>query len=61
MKGEVVVMQFYKMDNGDVIAVGDKAVVAFESYLNSVDYIEYRYGGKLELPFAIKNVWELLQ
>ena len=54
-------MKLYKMDNGDVIAVGDKAVVAFESYLNSVDYIEYRYGDKLEIPFAIKNVWELLK
>ena len=54
-------MQFYKMDNGDVIVVGDKAVVAFESYLNSVDYIEYRYGDNLGLPFVIKNVWELLK
>ena len=54
-------MKLYKMDNGDVIVVGDKAVVAFESYLNSVDYIEYRYGDKLEIPFAIKNVWELLK
>ena len=54
-------MKLYKMDNGDVIAVGDKAVVDFEGYLNSVDYIEYRYGDKLELPFAINNVWDLLK
>ena len=54
-------MQFYRMDNGTVIVVGDEAVVAFESYLNSVDYIEYRYGDKLEPPFAIKSVWDLLK
>ena len=54
-------MKLYKMDNGDVIAVGDKAVVAFESYLNSVDYIECRCGDNLELPFVIKDVWELLK
>ena len=54
-------MQFYKMDNGTVIAVGDKAVVAFESYLNSVGYLEYRYGDKIEFPFAIKNVWEFFK
>ena len=54
-------MQFYKMDNGTVIAVGDKAVVAFEDYLNSVDYLEYRYGDKIGFPFAINNVWELFK
>ena len=54
-------MQFYKMDDGTVIAVGDKAVVAFESFLNSVDYLEYRYGDNLGLPFAIKDVWDLLK
>lgn len=54
-------MQFYKMDDGTVIVVGDKAVVAFESYLNSVRCVECRYGDKLEFPFVINNVWELLQ
>ena len=54
-------MKLYKMDNGDVIVVGDKAVVDFEGYLNSVDYIEYRYGDNLGLPFATKNVWDLLK
>ena len=54
-------MQFYKMDNGTVIAVGDNAVVAFERYLNSVDYLEYRYGDNLELPFATKSVWEFFK
>ena len=54
-------MQFYKMDNGTVFVVGDEAVVAFESYLNSVDCLEYRYGDKIEFPFAIKSVWELFK
>ena len=54
-------MQFYKMDNGTVIVVGDKAVVAFERYLNSVDCLEYRYGDNLGFPFAINNVWELFK
>ena len=54
-------MQFYKMDNGTVFAVGDKAAVAFESYLNSVDCLEYRYGDNIGFPFAINNVWDLLK
>ena len=54
-------MNLYKMDNGDVIVVGDRDKAAFESYLNSVHCVECRYGDNLGLSFATKSVWDLLK